>query len=213
MELSYNHVSNHLVMRLFTRGTLFLTLLSLTACGSPAPTTENIQTWTGSIILNPTHLVDQSDYMLVQEDNNLVVAYIDSTEVPLEDYLDQAGTVTGKITKQTADQAPTLLVDQFTPAKPLTQEDIILRAAKVESQRAPYTHTWSESLQMLVLQTDISSGSASVQIKDEGNTHIIRLVRNDKSWHIAGIEQVGYSPVESGTGATETAVSPEELSQ
>ncbi len=122
-------------MRHFTNSTLLLTLCMLTACGTATPTTETAQTWTGSIILNPTHLIDQSDYMLVQEDNNIVVAYIDSTKVTLEDYLDQAGTVTGKITKQIADQAPTLLVDQFLPEKPLTQEDIILRTAKTESQR------------------------------------------------------------------------------
>ncbi|MBI4836755.1 MAG: hypothetical protein HY817_05880 [Candidatus Abawacabacteria bacterium] len=186
---------------------LGILLLPLSGCGksNTLPVNQAIA-WQGTIIENPSRLTNQAPFLLVNTDNETLLAYIQSSEVALADLIDQEGTITGKLENNNSDGVPQITVAAFTPSAALSLEDILFSTIRRENKKAPWHKNWSKESAMIVLQSDTSNGSAQVQITNHDQTFIVKLVRNQESWHIADIESKGYSALESpsttASGAT-----------
>ncbi len=193
---------------------IYLPLLSiiLSSCSSSTTYVDapNAIHLSGTIVENPAHLSDQTNYMLIDSNQNKLISYIESTTVALGDFVDRAGTVDGLLVSQNNEAIPTITVTTFTPGKPLTEEDILLGNVRRESKKAPYNYSWDQSTNMIILQRDNSNGSAQIQVQDTHGKYVVSLVKNESNWHIADIKQVEYSSGEnsSSTGSTIAPVIP-----
>ncbi len=183
-----------------------ITLLS--GCGQTQATNTDISdlSLTGTIVENPAHLIDQPSYMLVDTGKNQLLAYIESSEVSLGDFVEREGTAGGVKISQSEQSIPTIKITNFTPSKSLTEEDILLSTMRRESRKEPYSYNWNQNTSMLILQRDSSNGSAQAQIQDGDHKYLVSLVKNSNDWHIADIKEVAYSSEEnpSSTGSTTT---------
>lgn len=185
----------------------FVLSLVLPSCGTvPLPPPTPDVTLQGTIIENPSHLTDQSEYLLVNSDTNTLLAYLTSNQLSLSDFIDQNGAIVGKVQTSRTNDIPLISVDAFNAPQAISLEDILFSTIKREAKKAPYNKAWKQNVSMVVLQSDNSSGSAQVQVVSDGQNFIVKLVKNQDSWHIADIESKGYSTVEtsptSSTGSS-----------
>lgn len=181
-----------------------ITLLS--GCGqtqSNSSGTTNLSL-TGTIVENPAHLIDQPSYMLVDASKNQLLGYIESSDISLGDFVEREGTVEGVKISQSDQSIATIKITNFTPDRPLTEEDILLSTIRRENKKEPFNYKWDQNTSMLILQRDSSSGSAQVQVQEGDHKYLVSLVKNSNDWHIADIKEVAYSSEEnlSSTGST-----------
>lgn len=177
--------------------TLFIGLTLLTACGQnksvAKTTTTNL---TGTIIENPSHLSGQTSFLLVNEESNSLIAYLNSKDISLSNFIEQTGTITGNIQSTSNDEIPVVLATVFTPIANLSLEEILKNTVRREGNKEPFNKNWSKETDMLVLQSDTTNGSAQVRVIDSDQTLIIKLVKNQENWHIADMERQAYSSPE-----------------
>lgn len=176
--------------------------LTLSGCGT-TPISTNSISLSGTVVENPAHLNEQPPYMFIDTDQSKLLGYIESTKVPLSDFIDRMGTIEGEVRHQSIDGIPTIEVSTFTPAKPLSEEDILLSTLRRESKKAPYNYRWDQDTTMIILQRDNSNGSAQVQVNAKDHRYLVSLVKNRTDWHIADIQEEAYSSEEnlSSTGS------------
>ncbi len=191
------------------RISFIIALLTLSGCS--LVTTETLPdkvSLHGTIIENPSQLAEQSEFLLVDEDNDVLLAYITSTDVALGNFIDRQGLLEGKIQENNSDNIPKFLVEKFTPDAPLSLEDILLQTTLREARKTPYNYTWNKETVMIVLQNDNANGSAQVKVSADTKEFLIKLVKKQGEWHIAEIIKQEYSPVadeSTGSGAVNTA--------
>lgn len=184
--------------------------LTLSACGT-TPITINSISLSGTVVENPAHLNEQPPYMFIDTDQNKLLGYIESTKVPLSDFIDRMGMIEGEVRHQSIDGIPTIEVSTFTPAKPLSEEDILLSTLRRESKKAPFNFRWDQETTMLILQRDNSNGSAQVRVTTKDRKYLAALVKNRTDWHIADIQEEAYSS-EENLSSTGSSSSPTPLS-
>lgn len=189
---------------------LVISLFTVSGCSlvtqeTPAATT----TLHGTIIENPSQIAEQSEFLLVDQDSDVLMAYITSTDVALANFIDRTGTVEGKVQNHTPDNVAQFLIEKFTPDAPLSLEDILLETTLREAKKAPYNQAWNKKTSMFVLQNDNANGSAQIKVTADDKESIVKLVKKQGEWHIAEIIKQEYSPVETaettGSGALDTA--------
>ncbi len=183
---------------------LLTTVLTLSACGSTQSPTDSLSL-NGTIVENPAHLREQPPFMFIDIEQNKLLGYIESTKVPLSDFIDRQGTIEGKMRHQSSEGVPTIDVSAFTPSKPLSEEDILLSTLRRESKKAPYNYRWDQETIMLILQRDNSNGSAQVQVTAKDRRYLVSLVRNRTDWHIADIKEEAYSSEENSSSSGSTS--------
>ncbi len=186
---------------------LITSVLTLSGCSfAPPPVTSDKLTLKGTIIENPSQLPEQSEFLLVDDESSMLLAYISSPEVALNNFIDRAGTVEGKSQAYTADHIPQLVVETFTPDAQLSLEDILLQTTLREARKAPYNHDWNKKTGMLVLQNDNANGSAQIKVAADDKEFLVKLVKREQEWHIAEIINQEYSPVENGESTASGAL-------
>ncbi len=183
---------------------LLTSAMILSSCGNTQSPTATLSSLNGTIVENPAHLREQPPFMLIDVEQNKLLGYIESTKVPLSDFIDRNGTIEGKMRYQSSEGVPTIDVSTFTPSKPLSEEDILLSTLRRESRKNPYNYRWDQETNMLILQRDNSSGSAQVQVTLKDRKYLVSLVKNRADWHIADIKEEAYSSEEnpSSSGST-----------
>lgn len=177
----------------------------LSSCGNTQSPTATLSSLNGTIVENPAHLREQPQFMLIDVEQNKLLGYIESTKVPLSDFIDRNGTIEGKIRYQSSEGVPTIDVSTFTPSKPLSEEDILLSTLRRESRKTPYNYRWDQDTNMLILQRDNSSGSAQVQVTVKDRKYLVALVKNRTDWHIADIKEEAYSSEENSSSSGSTS--------
>lgn len=186
---------------------IILLTLILSGCGTKTTiSTKESITLEGTIIENPSHLTNQSSFLLVNTENNTLLAYLSSNEITLNNFIDQSGILSGTKQQHESNEIPEVLVSSFTPPEALSLEDILFSTIKREAKKDPYNRNWQKNGAMIVMQSDNTNGSAQVQVTDNNKVAIVRMVKNQDGWHIAEIESKGYSAIESspisGSGAS-----------
>lgn len=185
-------------------------MISLSACGA-TPTNSNSISLNGTIVENPAHLNEQPPYMFIDTEQSKLLGYIESTKVSLSDFIDREGNIEGEIRSQSVDGIPTIDISTFTPAKPLSEEDILLSTLRRESKKTPFNYRWDQDTIMLILQRDNSNGSAQVRVSTKDHHYLVSLVKNRADWHIADIQEEEYSS-EENLSSTGSSSSPTPLS-
>lgn len=173
-------------------------LLTLTGCGKNiVKERAEPKDFVGTIIENPSHLPDQPSYLLVNEDTDTLIAYLNGKDISLSNFIDQAGTVTGTIQSTGNDSVPTVLSSKFVPLTDIPLEEILKNTVRREAKKQPFNKNWTKDTPMIVLQSDTANASAQMQVETPNETFLVKLVRNQQSWHIADMESQGYSEPES----------------
>ncbi len=183
---------------------LLTTAITLSGCGATQSPTTSLSL-NGTIVENPAHLREQPPFMLIDVEQNKLLGYIESTKVPLSDFIDRQGSIEGKMRYQSSEGVPTIDVSAFTPSKPLSEEDVLLSTLRRESRKAPYNYRWDQEANMLILQRDNSSGSAQVQVTVKDHKYLVSLVKNRTDWHIADIKEEAYSSEENSSSSGSTS--------